>query len=211
MARNFDTIAIFYDSLVKLVFGKTIRLAQTNMLQAVPPGSRVLIVGGGTGWILEELSIVHGTGLRITYIDSSAKMISLAKKRYAASNRVKFVAESIKTAQLKDTYNVIITPFFFDMFSAYNAQKVFEKLNRHVNEASLWLYTDFVCTPQNTFYQKTLLKVMYWFFRFTCGIEATKVPDMERFFLQNGYRLALEKKFLGNFITSRVYNPSYPD
>jgi len=210
VAKNFDKVAIFYDSIAKLIFGKTIRLAQTNMLQAIPPGSRILIVGGGTGWILEELSIVHGTGLRITYIDSSAKMISLAKKKYAANNRVKFITESIKTAPLSGTYNVIITPFFFDVFTPYNALQVFEKLHRHVNENSLWLYSDFNCKQETKFSQKALLKIMYLFFRIVCGIEAKTLPDIDSYFTKFGYKIALERKFLENFIVSRVYQPPLP-
>jgi len=209
MAGNFDRIAWGYDSMVKLVFGKTIRRAQTQMLQAIPPGSRVLIVGGGTGWILEELSVVHGTGLRITYVDSSAKMISLAKKRYAANNRVKFVNESILTTNLYGTYNVVITPFIFDVFSGHNAKKVFERINLHVKDSSLWLYSDFYSKDGISLGQKMLLSIMYIFFRLLCGIEAKKLPDMDRHFKEHGYRLALEKNFLGNFITSRVYQPPH--
>lgn len=211
MARSFDKIAIIYDFLAWLVFGNTIKHAQSELLQVIPPGSRILIIGGGSGWVLDELSMVHGTGLRITYIDSSPKMISKAKKRYIAQNRVKFVTESAKTALLKDTYDVVITPFFFDMFGTYNAQQIFEKIHRHINENTLWLYSDFTNTEQNTIFQHMLLKVMYVFFRLTCGIEAKKMPDMDRIFNKYGYRLALEKKFKGGFITSRVYQPSALD
>ncbi len=209
MAGNFNGIAWIYDSMAKLVFGKTIRLAQINMLQAIPPGSRILIVGGGTGWILEEISVVHGTGLRITYVDSSAKMISLAKKKYAANNRVKFVNESILTTNLYDTYNVVITPFIFDVFSTHTARLVFERINLHVKDSSLWLYSDFNASTGISLGQKVLLKIMYLFFRLCCGIEAKQLPDMDRYFLEHGYRLALEKNYMGNFITSRVYQPPH--
>ena len=71
MASNYDNSAAFYDQLSQMVFGKALIRAQLYLLQQVPPNSTVLIVGGGTGWILEELSNIHYSGLAITYVEIS--------------------------------------------------------------------------------------------------------------------------------------------
>jgi ubiquinone/menaquinone biosynthesis C-methylase UbiE len=53
--KNFDFIAPYYDFLSKLIFGKRLRIAQTSLLSKIPRHQRILLVGGGTGWILPEL------------------------------------------------------------------------------------------------------------------------------------------------------------
>ncbi|MEZ4686196.1 MAG: hypothetical protein R3B47_09055 [Bacteroidia bacterium] len=53
---SFNRLAPVYDFLASLVFGNRIRQAQRWLLDFIPEGSSILILGGGTGWILEELA-----------------------------------------------------------------------------------------------------------------------------------------------------------
>jgi ubiquinone/menaquinone biosynthesis C-methylase UbiE len=69
---NYNYIASFYDRLCQLVFGQSVKNAQIASLGFIPPTSNVLIVGAGTGWILEEINKIHQNGLSITYIDISS-------------------------------------------------------------------------------------------------------------------------------------------
>ncbi len=55
MAANYNNSAWFYDSLAGLVYGKALVKAQVYLLQYIPADSNILIVGGGTGWILMNL------------------------------------------------------------------------------------------------------------------------------------------------------------
>ena len=205
MKGSYDSVALFYDQLAGLVFGKTLQKAQAVLLHAVPPQSRVLIAGGGTGLILEELTKVHPTGLKITYIDSSAAMIAKAKRRDVANNRIRFLTEPLQTVPLKEGYDVIITPFFFDNFSNRTARQIFERLHRNLKDTGLWLYSDFQLTGDNSFRQRATLKFMYTFFRLSCGIEADTLPDMDSCFAEYGYKPALEKTYKNQFVVSRVY------
>ena len=77
--NNFDSVAGYYDKLSILVFGTAMRRAQTAHLHDIPLGRNVLILGGGTGWLLSELSAVNPT-CKVWYIDASSKMISLSKR-----------------------------------------------------------------------------------------------------------------------------------
>ena len=77
--NNFDSVARIYDGLSNLIFGKAIRRAQTAYLSDIRPGANVLVLGGGTGWLLSELSKVNPT-CKVWYIDASAKMIELSKE-----------------------------------------------------------------------------------------------------------------------------------
>jgi len=91
MRNNYDRIARYYDVLSRMVFFRAQLKAQIDQLHFIPANSSVLIVGGGTGWILEEIAKVHSSGLRITYVEISAKMLDLSRKRKVGANEVTFV------------------------------------------------------------------------------------------------------------------------
>ena len=76
VVSNFDSIAPFYDFLVKLVFGKKIWEAQRTHLNEIPENGSVLILGGGPGRILESLP----ANINVTYLELSSKMIERAKR-----------------------------------------------------------------------------------------------------------------------------------
>ena len=80
LERNYDSIALIYDRLARLVYGRSLVNAQLYLLDAIPAEAHVLIVGGGTGWVLEEITKRHPSGLSIDYIDAASKMVALAKK-----------------------------------------------------------------------------------------------------------------------------------
>ena len=203
MKRNYDTIAWFYDRLARLVYGKTLVQAQQFLIKAIPANTSVLIVGGGTGLVLDEITKIHTTGLNITYVDASAEMIDRAQKRNAGENKVIFIAAPIESAGIADIYDVVLTPFLFDNFTDDSLRKIFSLIDTHVAANGMWLYCDF----QNTevLWQKILLKVMYIFFRISCGIEAYHLPDAAACFAQHNYYVKDKMPFMNGFILSAVY------
>jgi tRNA (cmo5U34)-methyltransferase len=53
VARGFDRLAPFYDSLARLIIGKGIKQSQLHFLNHLRGQNQgVLVLGGGTGWIL---------------------------------------------------------------------------------------------------------------------------------------------------------------
>jgi len=50
-----------------------------------------------------------------------------------------------------------------------------------------------------------LLKTMFVFFKLLCRIEASKLPAIEKYFNEGGYRIADECTFFNGFIVARVY------
>ena len=203
LKRSYDTIAWFYDRLSRLVYGSTLVKAQQFLLQAIPANSQILIVGGGTGWVLDEISKVHPSGLHITYIDASAKMIVLAKKRNVGSNKITFITSLVEDAPLAGRYDVILTPFLFDNFTEASMRRIFSLLDNHLAPNDIWLYSDFRDT--SVFWQKAMLKIMYFFFRTACGIEASSLPATEACFEAHQYRIREQKAFLNGFIISTIY------
>lgn len=205
MKNNYDNAAWFYDRLTRLVYGKTLVRAQQYAISAVPAGASILIVGGGTGWILDELTTLHSEGLVITYVDVSANMIALARKRNVGGNKAIFINDVVQHAPLDDRYDVVLTPFLFDNLSERSATEVFDSMHARLKKDGLWLYVDFNVVATSALWQKTLLAMMYLFFKTLCGVEANKLPDMEQHFQVDRYKLEGERVFLKKFIVSRVY------
>ena len=203
MAANYDNSAWFYDRLSKLVYGKALVRSQVYLLKYIPANSNILIAGGGTGWILEEISKVHPSGLTITYAEISANMMALSTKRNIGSNKVIFLNEPVENIENDSLYDLIFTPFLFDNFTEQTLKQVFTQIHNRLKSGGIWLNTDF--RPTGKWWHKFLLKSMIIFFRMICGIEAKKLPDIERQFEQHRYQVIDQKSFFGEFILSAAY------
>jgi ubiquinone/menaquinone biosynthesis C-methylase UbiE len=206
MAANYDNSAWFYDRLSRLVYGKTLVRSQAYLLKHIPANSNILIAGGGTGWILEEIGKVHPSGISITYVEISANMMGLSKKRNIGGNKVTFINEPVENIKAGTVYDVVFTPFLFDNFTEQTLQQVFAHIHSRLKPNGIWLNTDF--RPTGKWWHTFLLKSMIVFFRLICGIEAKKLPDIERQFDQHQYQVIDQKSFFGGFILSTAYKKS---
>ncbi|MES2427997.1 MAG: class I SAM-dependent methyltransferase [Bacteroidota bacterium] len=203
MASNYDNSAWFYDNLSKVFYGDALIKAQVYLLQFIKPNSNILIAGGGTGWILEEITHIHPSGLNITYVEISAKMMELSMKRSVGNNTITYINKPVEDTELSETFDLIITPFLFDNFKEETLQTVFNHLHNHLKPDGLWLNIDFQLTGK--WWQNVLLKTMFIFFKLICGIETSVLPDIEKKFGQCGYTRIAQKTFYGDFILSKAY------
>ncbi len=203
MAANYNNSAWFYDALSRVVYGRSLVRAQVWLLEYVPENANILIVGGGTGWILEELTRVHPSGLTITYVEVAANMVALSKKRITGNNHVSFITNAIENVVLPMDFDVVITPFLFDNFTEQTLQRVFCHIHKALKPGGIWLNCDFQLTGR--WWQNVLLKTMFVFFRVICKIEASQLPDINTRFEEKNYKMVDEKTFFGKFVLSRVY------
>lgn len=204
MASNYNNSAWFYDGLSRLVYGRALINAQIYLLQFVPVNSTVLIVGGGTGWILEELTKIHLSGVSITYVEIAADMMARSMRRNTGQNSVVFINDAIENVDINKKFDVVITPFLFDNFTEATAQKVFNYIHQLLTPGAIWLNADFQLIGK--WWQSVLLKSMFLFFRMLCKIEASQLPDVEQLFNARGYRAVERRSFYGNFVVSMVYS-----
>ncbi len=203
MSANYDNSAWFYDRLSRIVYGDALIRAQVYLLEFIPADATVLIVGGGSGWILDEIAKRHSAGLRITYVEVSSKMMVQAKKRNACGNNVVFINDAIENISFVLSFDVVLTAFLFDSFSDLTMKRVFGHIHLLLKPGGLWLYSDFRLTKKR--WQQLLLKSMLNFFKVLCHIEASRLPDVERQFELHRYTIVESRTFFKDFVISMVY------
>jgi len=206
MQNNYDRIARYYDSLSRMIFFSAQVNAQVEQLRFIPANSRILIAGGGTGWILEEIANVHPSGLHITYIEISEKMLALSRKRDVKANKVAYLHASAEEAQLQGSYDVIMTAFLFDNFEKEKVKEVFGKFDGLLKDAGLWLFADFYYEKgSGKSWKWYLLKTMYLFFKQISDVEASMLIDTAQFFKQHHYKILKTNFYYSGFIKAIIY------
>ncbi len=206
MGNNYDSIANYYDRIHHLFYGQSEINAQVELLDYIRPGDRLLIVGGGTGWILEKIGSIFPSGLEITYIESSARMMELTKTRKWGQNRIELVVSVVEDWKGEKEYDCILTGFFFDNFKEVHATRIVQQLTPYLKNGGYWLETDFYYPRRRgKLWQAVLLNSMYLSARLICGVEAKRLPDMERIFSEEGYRVLYTSFHYQRFIRSVVY------
>lgn len=203
MAANYNNSAWFYDRLARLVYGKALINAQIYLLKHIPENAKVLIIGGGTGWILEELVHIHSSGLQITYVEIAPNMAALSQKRNIGNNHVNFINEGIEKVNLPPDFDIALTPFLLDNFTQENFTIIFKSISDLLKPNGLWLNASFQLTGK--WWQQVMLQTMFVFFKVICGIEASKLPGISAAFEAGNYKLIEQKNFFGDFIGAKIY------
>lgn len=202
--NNFDRIASVYDLLASLVFGRSIRRAQTLFLKEIPQGGHVLVLGGGTGWLLAELLSLN-PNCKVVYIDSSLKMIEMAKKKAEATNNVFFVHGTEYSVPQGIGFDAIITHFYLDLFGQESCAKVVSLIRGSCHRRTLWLACDFI---NRTWWHSAMLCVMYRFFRVVSSLNVTELPDWKKSIREAGFVEISTKDFSKGFISSALFQLS---
>ncbi len=203
---NFNWVAPVYDTLAFIVFGHRLQRAQGVYLNRIPLGSSVLIVGGGTGWLLEQV-LVRCQPKHTVYLETSSQMVARASRRMLRNALMGSVDFRVgdETALLPgDQFDVIITPFVLDLFTETTLQSsIIPPLLAALKPGGTWLVTDFIQPP--AFWQKTLLWFMIRFFRLTAGIEATKLANWQECLRQTHLVREERQRRVGGMVSTEIW------
>ena len=203
MPANFNAAAPYYDKLSKLVYGSALMDAQVYLLQHIKAGDKILIVGGGTGAILEKITEHFNCGLTITYVEIAEKMMALSQQQNVGNNVVTFINTGIEDVPADGSYDVVITPFLLDNFTEETLSRMFVHIDAFLKSSGLWLTVSFQRTDK--WWQRLLLHSMFIFFRLACNIEASRLPKINEQFTSQLYTLADERMFFKKFVLAAVY------
>lgn len=196
--NDFDRIAGFYDFLANMVFGGRLLRSQKAMLRYLNDTDLVLILGGGTGQILNFTPLVK----RVDYLEKSVKMMKRAKKRKCASEVLFFEVDFFEF-QSSIKYDVVICPFFLDCFNEQNLSIAIEKIRSLLSLDGKLIVIDFENIP-------TLLDLaMHFFFRQTAKLESTVLKPIHQKIIRSDFDLVDERKFLEKRVFARLYQKPY--
>jgi tRNA (cmo5U34)-methyltransferase len=201
--NSFDRIAPVYDRLADIVFGTAILDAQRTHLHALNDAREILILGGGTGGLLRDLLGQNATS-RVTYVEASQRMIERARKNVpdADRRRVVFVHGTQDILTEEPSFDAVIVNFFVDIFPSAELVGILRRLRAVLLPGGQLLCTDFV---DDTRWQKTLLPIMYAFFRITADLQNQRLAPWRKLILDVGFEKQCSAAFWNGFICSELY------
>jgi ubiquinone/menaquinone biosynthesis C-methylase UbiE len=201
--NNFDYIAPVYDRLASLVYGKAIKDAQRVHLPSLITARSILIVGGGTGWLLKDVLELNPDS-RITYLEASAKMLALSRKgiQDVDAKRVTFIHGTEVILSQSAQFDTIIANFYLDLFTPAELSGVIIRLKHTLLADGQLVCTDFV---NHTVWQRMLLGVMYGFFRLTTGLQNQQLAPWRDEVEAQGFQRVQSRSFWNAFIYSELF------
>jgi ubiquinone/menaquinone biosynthesis C-methylase UbiE len=195
MATNFNFVAPIYDCLVRLVFGKKLWEAQRAHLSIIKPNDHVLIIGGGTGRILDWLH----KDCHITYVEPSSQMMKRAKKRRQAT----FIQTDFASFSSKERFDVIVCPFVLDVFPSEQLGPVIKKIKDLLKPDGHLVVTDFKET--DVWHHRLLLRLMFVFFSITTNLKTQKLAPIQTQVLNASFDRIKSASFKNGLIFSDLY------
>jgi ubiquinone/menaquinone biosynthesis C-methylase UbiE len=191
---SFDVLAPHYRWMEFVLAGEKLQRCRTAFLDSVAGAKNILILGEGNGRFLLECRR-KSPDARITCVDASARMLSLARKRLDASvgcERIEFVcADALGWRPRDGEFDVIVTHFFLDCFRADQLEVLAGKLSRAAAPRANWLLADFqmAATGAQRIRSRVILWMMYRFFRIVTRLPAVKLTSPDAILQQQGFRL----------------------
>lgn len=205
---GFDQVAWFYDALAALVFGAALRAAQRAALRGLPAGApHVLILGGGTGWVLVEV-LRRVPAATVLYLEASPKMLARARARLLwelpqATGRVEFRHGTQTALQPTERFGTIVTFFVLDCIPLADLGTALVQLRAAQCPGTPWLVADF--RPARHGWRHWLLRSMYTFFHLTTGLHAQEMPDLRTALGRVGLTAGQPQLFFGGAIEALIF------
>jgi len=213
-ARGFDRLAGVYDGLVRLVYGRSLRRAQFHWLDELESADSILILGGGTGWLLEEVLRRHERA-QVIYVELSPAMIARSQARIQAHlpdalDRIQWTEGTIRDVPEDIRCDAVCTMFFLDLFEGEHLTAELAVIDRHLHPEAAWLLTDFTPTERGAMrvFSRLLIWTMYRFFRWICRIPAGRLGDFVPALQQLNFSVTHSQRFHRGMIISHLLRRS---
>ncbi|GAA4820317.1 hypothetical protein GCM10023331_00870 [Algivirga pacifica] len=171
----------------------------------LPEQGEILILGGGTGWVLQEL-FRQKPQLSVTYVEASQKMLEISQQKLPVAYRqqVKFIHGTEQ--DVKGYFDGIITFYLLDVYTVEEQRVMMQRIALLAKKDTLWLVADFQLTgAKEHFWQNILLQTMFLFFRIVAAVNVQKLPDYEDLFSDHPFQRLGKKTFFGKMIFAAIY------
>ena len=149
----------------------------------IPVPQKVLLAGEGHGRFLRACASRFPNAM-IVVVDSSAGMLQVARNKLkglgATHARVEFVlADVLQWEAPAGGFDLIVTHFFLDCFTADSLTKVVARLGELASPDAQWLLADFqiASTRWAGLRSRVIVGLVYRFFRVVCGLKAKSLAS----------------------------------
>ncbi|MFN8415695.1 MAG: class I SAM-dependent methyltransferase [Cytophagaceae bacterium] len=217
MAQGFESIATYYDCLVRITSGNLLYRNAISLFSEIENASSVLVIGDGSGRITEALLKHHSVEV-IYYIELSPTLISKAEKRlnklkeeHKLSTRFHFLQQDIFESELPPTtFDLILTPYVLDLWGNEKLRALIQLVSPCLKVEGSWYVSDF--NPEIYHMRgmlgwlyRGLIRMLYQFFEWMVKLKTNKLPDIETCFTNSSYSLQSKKVKAGGLLVSMVY------
>ena len=215
--RGYNRIAVFYDLAARIFFFNKINKSQVALLPFLPDFKSCLILGGGSGYFLQQILSQHKTA-RFVYVDLSDQMIQMAKNRIKRRfpeelHRIEFRCASVEDVK-NESFDLIVCNYFLDLFPDVEVDLLLKRFYLETLNTKGYLYfTDFAIPESHWVVKKmteVLLKMLYYIFRITTSIRSTQLPDFSLLFKKNNFDVLHADSFSGGIMISAIYKKRHP-
>jgi ubiquinone/menaquinone biosynthesis C-methylase UbiE len=207
---NCDPIARAYRWLEYLVFGRRLERRRRAYLDAVANARRVLILGDGDGRFTAEF-LSRNPLAQADSVDLSAKMLQLAEQRIRNARldpaRIRFLFGDARTIQLSGKYDLVVSHFFLDCFTALELQALIAQISAVMCPHARWLISEFQLPSDGIrrLAAALLIKIMYLFFRLFTGLQPNHLSGYPAIFAANGFRRIASSQAAGGLLVSELW------
>lgn len=189
---NVDGIAPLYDRLARIVFGSVWGHIQMAPIAHLQGAKSLLIVGGGSGAVLESLCELN----RVVFLELSGKMIDLAKRR-RTRQQVDFVQADFLRWSSNERFDAILMPFFLDCFEEGELTQVIERVRGLLHTDGHLHVVDF---RKSSWWRNVMVRMMYIFFWLTSGLRTNQLRDFDQYLYEAGFSKTSESTFIGGWV-----------
>ena len=206
MPRTYDFVAPFYPLLEKAAFGDGLTEARQASLCPVVLAERALLIGEGNGRFLAAC-VEEKIGGSITVVDSSERMLSLARSRIresALQTNVELIhADFCEWSPSEPHFDVIVTHFFLDLFRPESQRRLIEKITALSTVNTIWMNVDYRPVIHSRLH-RVIEWLQYRFDRLLSGIEADRHYDSAPIIKKFGWEIREERSFCNGTIYSQL-------
>ncbi|HEX4263858.1 MAG TPA: class I SAM-dependent methyltransferase [Verrucomicrobiae bacterium] len=192
---SFNLLAPHYRWIEFVSAGDKLQQCRTALLGRVAKSKRILILGEGNGRFILECRRKLPTA-KITCVDASARMLSLARRRLVGQGvsceEINFIcADALAWTPPEREFDLIVTHFFLDCFRREQVEALIAKLARAAAPGANWLLADFQVAPGglSRHRSRVILWMLYRFFRITTQLPGAELIPPDDFLQRNGFEL----------------------
>jgi SAM-dependent methyltransferase len=195
---NFDPIAPHYDRLERWFSRGLMHRARTAHLPFITRCRHALLLGEGPGRFL-PLVLQQFPQIRATCIDSSARMLALARSHISNEDmrRVEFVEADIRDWKPAVQFDLIVANFFLDCFDSDTLDQIIPALASAATIDANWLIADFQL-PEHGFARwraAIVIGFLYRFFRLATGLSTQSLVPPDSSLEHSGFHLRSRVQF----------------